>query len=167
MVTTEGEKPCSACGLSLPLSSYYLEKGKPRGRCKTCHKAVAYSTRVPGANNEYLREYRKTNPVPAEVEQARHRAKYEANKSYYVAKEARRRAHKLKATPSWVDKEHLRMIYELREAVSNFTGIIHHVDHEVPLKGKNVSGLHVPWNLRVIPAVENLSKGNRLVASAA
>lgn len=79
------------------------------------------------------------------------------------AKWANRRASKLRRTPPWLTQEHLQQIesvYALAKRLTADTGIMHHVDHIVPLQGKTVSGLHVPWNLRAIPAMENLIKSN-------
>lgn len=44
---------------------------------------------------------------------------------------------------------------------NKLTGIKWHVDHKVPLRHKEISGLHIWNNLQVIPALENLRKGNR------
>jgi hypothetical protein len=42
------------------------------------------------------------------------------------------------------------------------TGILHEVDHIYPLCGDTCSGLHVPWNLRVITKHENRVKNKAL-----
>jgi hypothetical protein len=89
---------------------------------------------------------------------------YKDNKERYVAARARRRAAQESATPSWltaVDKAMIQEMYDVSEARYIQTGIKHHVDHIVPINGKNVAGMHVPWNLQVITAHENLSKGWR------
>ena len=77
---------------------------------------------------------------------------------------AKRRAAKLQRTPLWLTKKQLLEIqsfYTKAKEMESLTGVKHHVDHIVPLQGDNVSGLHVPWNLQVISATENINKGNK------
>jgi hypothetical protein len=86
------------------------------------------------------------------------------NKERYAGLSARRRARKSNATPTWLTPDHhaeMLRFYEEAARLTVETGVIHHVDHIVPLQGKNICGLHVPWNLQVITMAENCSKGNR------
>lgn len=67
------------------------------------------------------------------------------------------------ATPKWLSAVHklaIKEIYKNCKELTKTTGIKHHVDHIVPLKGKTVSGLHVPWNLQILIATENCKKKN-------
>lgn len=79
---------------------------------------------------------------------------------------ARYYAAKLKACPKWADLEAIETLYTEAHRRTKETGIEYHVDHIVPLQGKLVSGLHVEYNLQVIPAVENCRKGNKFEPEA-
>lgn len=109
------------------------------------------------------REWVKANPERKKQTDKEWR---ENNRPKARAFSSKRRASERNATPPWLTKEHLAQITEIyaeAERLTIETGITHHVDHIIPLRGKTVSGLHVPWNLRAIPAPENLSKGARLI----
>lgn len=85
---------------------------------------------------------------------------YRANPDRYTEYAANRRARVRQAVPSWFDREAVALIYAEAAALTEATGIMHHVDHVIPLKGKNVCGLHVQGNLRAVPAEVNLRKSN-------
>lgn len=76
-------------------------------------------------------------------------------------KGARRKRAKDQATPVWANLQKMRAIYRAAQEASKKTGVVHHVDHIVPLTSQMVCGLHNEFNLRVIPGKENLRKHNR------
>lgn len=79
---------------------------------------------------------------------------------------SKRKAAKKQRCPSWLTEDDwwfINELYDLAALRTKATGVKWHVDHIIPLLGKGVSGLHVPSNLRVIPASENMSKGNRYI----
>lgn len=79
--------------------------------------------------------------------------------------QTKRHASKMQRTPSWLTEEHIKQmksIYELAHKKTRAEGIQYEVDHILPLQGKNVSGLHVPWNLQVLTASENSRKKNHV-----
>jgi 5-methylcytosine-specific restriction endonuclease McrA len=69
---------------------------------------------------------------------------------------AKRRALKLKATPKFANLKKIREIY--KNCPKGY-----HVDHIVPLQGKEVCGLHVEWNLQYLTPSQNSSKSNKLI----
>jgi hypothetical protein len=90
----------------------------------------------------------------------------EANPDMYKEMVSLRRRRFRQATPKWLTAEQrmeIRLKYRLAIELSRATGIRHAVDHIVPLQGEEVCGLHVSWNLQVIPQAENLKKSNKLV----
>jgi len=106
----------------------YLDRAKKQPKSKT---------------NEYKKNWKKKNPAK-------------------VVHHGRLRKRRLqKATPKWLSKSHWKKMhgfYTEAQRLTIETGIEHHVDHIVPLSGKKVRGLHVPWNLRVLTAKANMRR---------
>ena len=174
-------KQCSKCKETKPYEDFSKDKNRKDGhyaRCKLCtsaYKKTYYSKNKEEVKSKVKEYYLNNRDLCKERMQTyyennksyfqEYKAKYyEKNKAHYVAYSTFRKSRVKKATPDWLsDDDRLRIahMYKLRELKSFVEGEEYHVDHIVPLRGENVCGLHVPWNLQLLPAKENLSKGNK------
>ena len=83
-----------------------------------------------------------------------------ANSKKELAKCRKYQASKKNATPAWLTKDQIKQMQDIY--VNCPEG--YEVDHIVPLQGKQVKGLHVPWNLRYLRTSDNRKKSNKLAA---
>lgn len=157
---------CTGCLVNKSENEFYWDKIRNRTR-KKCKKCISTQGELWRLNNKEVksktdREYRLKNSDVLKKKALNH---FKLNKDKYAAASARRKASKLKATPEWLTKEQLEeieYIYFLRKDVSLLSDYEYHVDHIVPLQGKEVCGLHVPWNLQLLQKEVNFAKSNRL-----
>jgi hypothetical protein len=103
-------------------------------------------------------EYRHEEYVRRRGKAIAHAVEYQRDHPEHVRQ---RKKHIRIATPSWVNQEEIARFYAGARKMTERTGTEYHVDHIVPLRGRRVCGLHVPWNLQVIPAIENLEKSRK------
>jgi hypothetical protein len=162
-------KPCGSCGGT--------ERVTSNGECCVCKRArvaVDYQTHIVkrrATRAVYRAEHREEARVitakwyEKNSDKARERAAqwHRNNRDKSCAKCARRRASLINRTPVWADLQAIGEIYREARRLTEVTGVVHHVDHIVPLLGKTASGLHVAKNLQILTAQENLRKGNKLV----
>ena len=176
-------RTCTKCKLNKPLSDFSPDRRKKSGlqaACRACANLANSkrywsnpSTREKKAkyDKEYLKKnrerkyknnerYTKENPHRIKAWRRNWRSR---NKEKVLAEANDRRAKKLNATPCWLSedqKKDIERVYKVSVLMTIITGEQYHVDHIVPLRGKDVCGLHVSWHLQAIPAEINLKKGN-------
>ena len=167
-------EPCSR--------GHIAQRQTSSGSCLVCHKD-RMRTKGAAKAREAVREWRRRNPdfykrlyAASEGERARSRAKRKSaeqsrrDTAKWRERHPARNAEVIRdsnavrraCVPPWADREAIKAIYQECRRITRETGIEHHVDHIIPVRGRRVCGLHVPENLRIITARENLRKSNRL-----
>ena len=185
-ITASILRTCTGCNVlitnenKINSSSTYDNKGY---RCTACNKEVGnnwnrdnyseYYPKIKDKKNNQRKEALELLKVDTEkynkyLENMRsYQKEYrqtDTSKITRAAYQRKRYANKTGACPKWLscfDNEYIKHIYKQCRMITKLTDIQHHVDHIVPLRGKTVSGLHVPWNLQIITAESNIKKGNK------
>jgi len=138
---------------------YQANKERIKARVK------AYRIAHPEKKVEYDKKYQEANKEKIRAYLSEYKKMYRKLKpSKLNAHEAKRRAAKIQRTPAWLtefDLLKIECLYQVAAMYSKESNQSWHVDHIIPLRGELVSGLHVPCNLRVIPAIQNITKGNK------
>lgn len=172
-------KKCSKCGLEKSKADFYRDKSRKDGltcQCKECmdKQSKEYISKnyesVRKRNNILDKKRRSINAASDREKSNRWRYKHpekskesnirwkKNNRASCLARNALRRSRKLNATPRWADLMAINRIYFEAKKKTSTTGVVHHVDHAIPLQGKTVCGLHCEDNLQVITAEMNLKK---------
>jgi len=175
-------KQCKTCKKYKTTDKFYKSltcKFGVRGVCKKCinKQRIVYNRKYRALHVEKFRAYHRVwhqqhkekHLASAKKWKLKHKQrvkKYQRcwiknNPGKVAATRALTLARSLQRTPKWLTKEH-------KQAIEFFYANRpqgYHVDHMVPLQGKLVSGLHVPWSLQYLSAKANRKKYNHFIPS--
>lgn len=131
LLTLVGYKRCFKCNQIKALS----EIAAKQSVCKVC------------------RHIYNTSDVRKQANKLSQQQHYKHNIGYHRNKSAKYKIALKNSLLSDKYKEKIQEVYKNCPAG-------HHVDHIVPIQGKYVCGLHVPWNLQYLLSSVNISKSN-------
>ena len=137
---------CKNCSVEKNLSEFGKSKKLKLGYkyfCKSCFNILYNDTR---------KKWKSKNKDKIKDQNRRYKIK---NRKFLTFRENVRRSLKLKATPKWANLNKIKQFY-----LNCPKG--YHVDHIVPLQGKNICGLHVENNLQYLSAKDNIIKSNKV-----
>jgi hypothetical protein len=134
------------------------------GTCTECHieTTARYRARNAEKRRAYDKVYREAKPEKSAERQRRYRKRKPEVRRLQTMK---RVATEIRATPPWLTPLHryeMRAIYRRASIMQKIMGANFDVDHIQPLRGADRRGLHVPWNLQVLPSRENRRKSNKV-----
>ena len=182
-------KLCTKCETTLPVERFSARSSSKDGLQTHCKACKAEYQRVSSSRAAVAAKYRakhREQCVARSVASHRKKPEYYAEKSLLWVREnrervlslrragyaknrgrelarCRQRAGRIRQNLSTLSPAHVVEIQGLYDFCSIFPQ--YEVDHIVPLNGKTVCGLHVPWNMQVLPISENRKKGNKLTQS--
>lgn len=180
-------KTCSTCKITKPYSEFHKCSGEKDGykyQCKECRNSSnrkyhkENSEKIKVRKKPYVENNKENMKITQHNWYLKNKEKVfeqtenwkKNNRGKVNAKNAKRYATKIGAMPLWLSEDHktfMKIQYQMANLLGNLMGEKYHVDHIYPLQGENSCGLHVPWNMRVIPAGDNIRKSNKLPEEAA
>lgn len=171
-------KFCKRCEQEKPISDYRADPRYKDGYgswCMPCHRErnSSWARENRARLTQKARQWRNVNETAwretyrsfhnrNKTKRAQQNAEWSKNnRALRRASYTKHKTAKLRAMPVWADEMVIKGIYRRAVALEKATGVRMHVDHIVPLQHPLVCGLHVPWNLQVIPGAINESKRNK------
>lgn len=147
---------CTVCKKKKQKGEFYIRSTGTVGEYK-CKKCLLKKRKEHCIDN--YEKVRKCNRKSV----TKHQKKYPERNTANVAKY---NANKKQAVPCWMstlELSRIKSLYKIARHISKITGVRHEVDHIVPLRGKEVSGLHTIYNLQIITKQDNLQKSNLMI----
>lgn len=169
-------KRCLECEEHLPLDAFNKHKRQKDGlqqTCRVCQKLYYKANKTSilevqkvwiEANKDKVSHHKKAWKSRNKDFVKNYNGSYrKANLPRYAFYASQRELQRKMATPCWLTEDHKQQIKSFYDHAADcyaVSGQKYHVDHIVPIKGKNVCGLNVPWNLQVLPSDLNEKKSN-------